>query len=366
MARKTISIIGTVGVPGAYGGFETLAENLVRFHEAENIDRNLVVYCSSKDKAKDKSERPENFLTAQLRYVPLDANGVQSIVYDMISMMRSVWRRDDTIIVLGVSGALFLPIIRLVSRVKIITNIDGIEWRREKWSGLARKILKWSERSAVRFSHVLVTDNKAITEYVAQSYGVTSVTIPYGGDHALHAKVDTSALTNLPKNYALALCRIEPENNIETILRAWTHINSPLVFVGNWDKSAYGRELKARFSAYENIHILDPVYEPSALKAIRSQANLYVHGHSAGGTNPSLVEMMHFDVPVLAHHCAFNKETTENKALYFEDSQSLVKTAESLALNTMKTMGAEMGRIARARYTWETVAKAYFELTETR
>lgn len=361
MAQKTISIIGTVGVPGAYGGFETLAENLVRFHEAENIESNLAVYCSSKD----KTERPEQFLTAQLRYVPLDANGVQSIVYDMISMLRSVWRRDDTIIILGVSGALFLPIIRLVSRMKIITNIDGIEWRREKWSGVASKILKWSERSAVRFSHVVVTDNKAITEYVNRTYGVKSVTIPYGGDHALQAKADPSALEKLPESYALALCRIEPENNIDTILQAWTQLSSPLVFVGNWNKSAYGRELKARFSGHEHIHILDPVYEPRALKAIRSKANLYVHGHSAGGTNPSLVEMMHFNIAVAAHSCEFNKETTENMAVYFDDPQSLIKTVEALDKSKMNSMGADMGRIARARYTWDTVAKAYFVLTET-
>lgn len=360
MPRRRISIIGTVGVPGAYGGFETLAENLVRFRQDHGLDNALSVYCSSRG----LHSRPAEYIRAELRYVPLEANGKQSIPYDIWSMLSAVRHRDDVLLVLGVSGALFLPIIRLISTARIVTNIDGIEWRREKWRGLAGHVLRWSERAAVRWSHVIVTDNDAISDYVRQTYGVDSVTIPYGGDHARSAEPDSSAIKGLPPHYALALCRIEPENNVALILEAWSKLDQPFVFVGNWSVSHYGRELKARYGNYTHMHLLDPVYEPRALRAVRDRATLYVHGHSAGGTNPSLVEMMHFGIPVVAHGCVFNRKTTEEKAQYFQTTDELIDLVLGLSDEDARRIGENMAAIARRRYTWDAVGSAYFRLIE--
>lgn len=360
-APKSISIIGTVGVPGSYGGFETLAENLVRYHCAMDAGGKLSVYCSSRA----SEGKRDSFLGAELRYVPLEPNGVQSILYDIWSLVESVRRKDNFLLVLGVSGAMFFPVLRAISRARIITNIDGIEWRREKWRGLARRFLRWSERAAVRWSDVVITDNQGISEYVKHTYNVDSVLIPYGGDHALAAEPDESAVQVLPKNFALALCRIEPENNVAMILEAFAEIDTPLVFVGNWDKSDYGLDLAARYKDHKSITIHDPVYEPSALRAIRDRASLYVHGHSAGGTNPSLVEMMHFSIPVLAHGCSFNRHTTEEKARYFMNSAELGDAVRALSPQIASQIGAQMGEIARRRYTWDQIGRAYFELLES-
>lgn len=358
MKRLKIAILGTVGVPGNYGGFETLAENLVRYHERNDENAKLTVYCS----ARAYSVRSPRFGLAKLRYLPLDANGAQSILYDVLSLFDAVLRRHDRLLLLGVSGALALPLVRLVSGARIVTNIDGIEWKRAKWNGLARAILRVSEWCAVRFSHEVIADNQAIADYVATKYGRQSTVIAYGGEHALAAEPDAHAAVSLPASYALALCRIEPENNVAMILEAWQKLAIPLVFVGNWERSSYGRALRAKYSSHQHITMLDPIFEPSSLRAIRQHANMYIHGHSSGGTNPSLVEMMFFGIPIIAHGCTFNKHTTETKARYFMNINELVDEVRSSNETSSRTIGGAMREIAGRRYTWDVIGAQYFDV----
>lgn len=355
-----IALLGTVGVPGRYGGFETLAENLVHHHARSGHRGALTVWCSGKD----NTEHPDDFESANLRYINLRANGSQSILYDAISLWQAVRSGHDRILLLGVSGALALPLIRLVSRARIVTNVDGIEWKREKWNKLTRLLLRTSEWAAVRFSHKVIADNQAIAEHVSKAYGSDCHVIAYGGDHALAHVSTGEATTGLPERYALALCRIEPENNVHVILEALDGVGTPLVFVGNWDNSAYGRNLKARYGNRPNLHLLDPVYEPGMLHALRARASVYLHGHSAGGTNPSLVEMMHFGVPILAHGCTFNRHSTEGKASYFETSAELAALLHRSDPDEAARNGADMRAIAQRRYTWDHIGKAYFELLD--
>ena len=355
-----IAILGTVGVPGRYGGFETLAENLVHVHCARGHTSKLTVWCSTKDNV----DHPPRYECATLRYIGLRANGVQSIAYDALGLVDAVATGHDRILLLGVSGALALPFIRLTGRARIITNIDGIEWQREKWSGLARAVLRASEWAAVRFSHEVIADNEAIAEHVRRTYGRDCHVIAYGGDHALGLVGEETEPTGLPDRYALALCRIEPENNVRMILEAWRQLDFPLVFVGNWSNNDYGRQLKLEYGNLPGIHLLDPIYEPKTLQAVRSRATIYIHGHSAGGTNPSLVEMMHFGVPVIAYDCPFNRYSTEDKALYFKTASDLSEKTRTLSPEKAAHIGEEMGEIARRCYTWDRIGQAYFELLE--
>jgi glycosyltransferase involved in cell wall biosynthesis len=354
--KKTISILGTVGIPASYGGFETLAENLVRFHQANNLPGELVVYCS----AKSYPTRPESYLGAKLRYIGLNANGVSSIAYDIVSLFSAVRQRSDVILLLGVSGAIALPLVRLLSRARIVTNIDGIEWKREKWKGVARWFLQFSERMAVRFSHEVIADNAGIAKHVAQYHGSDCEVIAYGGDHALQAPIKPYEGPQLPTRYALALCRIEPENNVAMILEAFAqNPEMPLVFVGNWNNSAFGRELRQRYASLPHLHLRDPIYDIGVLRTVRGNAALYVHGHSAGGTNPSLVEMMHFGVPILAFDCIFNRCTTDEKAMFFEDVATLRNCVDALKPAEAELIGEDMRRVAEERYTWDAVGRAY-------
>ena len=359
---QKIAIVGAVGVPGNYGGFETLAENLVRHHAESGREEELSVYCSSRS----YPDKHDTYLTAVLRYVPFDANGVQSIAYDLWSILDAARRRTDVILILGVSGTLVLPIVRILSRARIITNIDGVEWKREKWNRLARWFLRLSEKAAVRLSHVVVADNEGIAEHVAEVYGSGCSVIAYGGDHAMTVPLENCDLGDLPARYALALCRIEPENNVVLILEAFEALPEfPLVFVGNWENSAYGRDLRARFSGTGHLHLLDSIYDTAKLRCLRDRAWLYVHGHSAGGTNPSLVEMMHFAIPIVAYDCGFNRYTTENEARYFQSAEELPGVVTSIDDESDGQIGRKMARIAQARYTWAEIGRAYFRLVES-
>jgi len=355
MQNKKVAIVGTVGVPANYGGFETLVENLVRYHDAGDLPYDLTVYCSSKS----YSEKKQSYLSAQLTYIPLNANGAQSIVYDWISLLLAMWRAD-VILLLGVSGATMLPLVRLLSSAKVITNIDGIEWRREKWKGLAKWFLKFSEKVAVHFSHEVIADNGAIAEYVKETYAVDAHVIAYGGDHAVGVESAPIDEFGLPERYAFSVCRIEPENNVHMIVEAFSSQHDmPLVMVGNWKSSEYGERLQEKYAHVSHIYLLDPIYDLGKLYTLRSDAEFYLHGHSAGGTNPSLVEAMHFGKPILAYDCNFNRYTTEDQALFFDS----VGTLEQLVMEKpFDNIGANMVKIAKRRYTWKIVAGDYFSL----
>jgi glycosyltransferase involved in cell wall biosynthesis len=342
-----LAIIGTVGVPACYGGFETLVENLLDENEP---NRDITVYCSSKS----YGEKQKFYKNAQLVYLPLNANGAQSIPYDIWSLCHAAIKGADNILVLGVSVAICLPFIRLFTKAKIITNIDGLEWRRNKWGTFAKKFLKFSEKIAVKYSDVVVADNKGIADYVIEEYGIEAEVIAYGGDHAVITDLSLS-----DAGYALALCRIEPENNVEMILESFSQTNKKLMFIGNWNNSDFGQEMKSKYQYYENIDIVSPVYELDKLFELRQKCSFYVHGHSAGGTNPSLVEMMHFNKNILAFDCNYNRASTEDNADFFSNVDDLVKKIEQEnAFNNANSMK----EIAQRRYTWKIVKQQYFNL----
>ncbi|WP_305152689.1 DUF1972 domain-containing protein [uncultured Duncaniella sp.] len=351
-----VAIIGTVGVPANYGGFETLVEQLVRHNKSEDLQ--YAVYCSK------KSYNDERWVYhgAKTEYVGLNANGMQSIPYDILSLIKAS-RNSDVVLVLGVSGCAFLPVFRLFSKKKLVINIDGLEHRRDKWNKWVRKFLKFSEKQAVKYGDVIVTDNKGITDYVMEEYGKPSELIAYGGDHVL-TDVDEELTEkvlndyNIAKNqYALGICRIEPENNVHTILNAFEEAKKKIVFIGNWQKSEYGKSLAEKYKDSKYIRITSAVYDLNVLNVIRSNCSVYLHGHSAGGTNPSLVEAMFFAKPLIAFDCVYNRESTENKATYFKDKEELVSILNGEP--DRYANGNQMLEIARRRYTWETIARQY-------
>ncbi|WP_308124532.1 DUF1972 domain-containing protein [Maritalea mobilis] len=359
----TVAIVGTNGVPARYGGFETLAEQLIRCAARKGIAERFTVWCPAQRNAR---HLPRTWLGARLRTLPLRANGIQSIPYDFASMALEAWGRDsaDCILVLGTSGTAALPLLRRTSRTRLIVNIDGREWGREKWGNAARRFLRWSEASAVRNAHEVIADNAAIAQEIETRYGRTPHVIAYGADHALDAEpADISDLA-LPDSYALAIARAEPENNLEMILEAFApYPDRPLVVVSNWQDTPHGRALKARYGPAPQLFLLDAQHQAGRLRAIRERANVYVHGHSAGGTNPSLVEMMPFGRPIAVFDCAYNRATTENQAATFDDAQSLARLLPDLwQPQTATAMGAALAEMAARRYRWDEVAAAYFDL----
>ncbi|MBL0745844.1 glycosyltransferase family 4 protein [Chryseolinea lacunae] len=360
--KKKVAVIGTVGLPANYGGFETLADHLVK-----NLgdQYHLTVYCSGRKYP--KPNRLKNYLQARLTYVPLDANGIQSIAYDTLSILHALLYAD-VLLILGVAGAWMLPFVRLFTNKKIIISIDGIEWKRDKWNTLAKCYLWWAEKLAVRYSHIDISDNESIQDYTAKRYGTLSRIIEYGADHTLHvspAFQDKEQYSFLRKPYAFKVCRIEPENNVHEVLAAFAKLpRHTFVMVGNWEKSAYGRDLRRTYKDFANLHLLDPIYNQRTLDMLRGNALVYVHGHSAGGTNPSLVEAMHLGLPVIAFNVSYNRTTTEDKALYFRNAEELVQIIETTSVHTLKELANTMRQIAMRRYTWKLIASKYAHLVQ--
>jgi glycosyltransferase involved in cell wall biosynthesis len=354
---KKVAVIGTVGLPACYGGFETLTAYLVKHLHQEH---ELTVYCSGKKYP--KAERRSHYESAKLVYLPFEANGVQSIIYDCISILHALFFAD-VLLILGVPGGILLPFVKWFTNKKIIISIDGIEWRRDKWNRYAKWFLRWSENLAVKYSHADISDNDAIQNYTARAYSTRSRVIEYGGDHARKQPITEVAREKYPflaQPYAFKVCRIEPENNVHLVLGAFAELPSyPFVLVGNWNNSAYGRQLRHEYGNFPNLHLLDPIYDQTQLDILRSNCYVYVHGHSAGGTNPSLVEAMSLGLPVLAFDVSFNKATTEHKAVYFTDKSELKKHINATRIGTWKVLGKEMQAIADRRYNWAVIARKY-------
>jgi len=360
MVKIKVAIIGTAGIPANYGGFETLAEYLVKYL---NKKFDFIVYCSSYN----YEQKMPSYNQAQLIYIPVKANGKSSIVYDCISLIDSIFRAR-VLLVLGVGGAFLFPFIRLISRKKIIVNIDGLEWKRQKWNSIAKWYLKGQEKIAVAFAHTVITDNGAIQDYVLETQNKTSQLIAYGGDHAYKMSPSKSAMDRfefLFSFYAFSVCRIEPENNIHLILKAFANTNKVnLVIVGNWNSSNYGKRIKEQYSGHEKIFLIDAIYDQAQLNELRSNCGLYIHGHSAGGTNPSLVEAMSLGLPVLAFDINYNRYTTENHALYFKDVFELEEIIDKIGADSvdLAVIAMNLKSVADKQYTWLNVTNRYEEV----
>jgi len=352
--NKKVAIVGVQGIPAKYGGFESLAEYLVRYL---NKRFDITVYCSSRI----YPHKDESYSGAKLKYLPLSANGYQSVIYDFISIILSV-HKNDKVLVLGASAGIFMPLFFLY-RKKIILNFGGLDWRRNKWGYLVKKYLRLSEKYAVQSSGLVVSDNQGIKEYIDDVYGVDSVLIEYGGDQVKPQGVSSSDKNKYPflgQKYALNVARIQPDNNVEIIIKSFLELDQiNLVVIGNWESSEYGRNLKTKYSTRKHIFLLDAIHDQCLLDKIRSNCYIYVHGHSAGGTNPALVEAMSLSLPIIAYSSGFNEYTTENQAIYFSDDKHLLSILREKNAVDYKSVSEKMHEIALRRYRWSDIVSKY-------
>lgn len=355
--KTKVAIIGTQGIPAHYGGFETLAENLVLGKQNSEIE--YTVFCSSKDL---KTRMPE-LHGARLKYLPLKSNGKQSIVYDILSMLKCVGGYD-TLLILGVSGCIFIPILKLLTRARIVVNIDGLEHRRQKWGRFAKWFLWHSEQMAVQYADVVISDNQGIKDYVISMYGKTPELIAYGGDHDMSEVCEEEQKKILndyglkSRFYALAVCRIEPENNLEMVLEAFAQTGRQFALIGNFSDKDFSVMLKNKYGHLPNIHLFDACYDSKILYTLHKHARCYVHGHSAGGTNPSLVEAMFYeDCPILAYDVVYNRATTFGKASFFSNVNELIALLE-------KPLADQPGiyQMAKEQYSWRSIVSQYEEI----
>ena len=357
-SRIKVAIVGSVGLPANYGGFETMVYYLTK---EQNPNIEYTVYCE----AAKKRNRLSSFHNAKLVYLPFKANGVQSIPYDIVSLFLS-WKRFDIIIILGTPGCFILPFLNLFGKSKTVVNFGGLEWRRDKWGKLGKAYLKWTEKIALNNCSVIVADNQFFCDYIKKTYNKKSVLIEYGGDHTTNRECSREILDKYPylnMEYDVSVSRAQEDNNLHLILEAYKQTpNRRLVLISNYNKFSYGRLLKDTYQDVPNIIMQDAVYDLEELDTIRSNANLYIHSHSFCGTAPSLVEAMNLALPIVAFDVPANRFTTESKALYFKDVEDLKRVLNSLNEKQIVSNSEQMKEIAIRRYSWAAIREKYSKL----
>lgn len=343
---KTISFIGSAGIPNRYGGFESFLEHCSPAIAA--LGHRVQVTCDSRlytDKSTD-------FKGVRRLFLRIPANGGWSILHDLFAFSK-VFFKSSHIVVLGVSGGIWFPLFRLLCAMtgkRLVVNIDGVEWRRSKFSPSKRILLRIFDYLAQRFAHHVIFDSEGLRDYLLISSENKSSCIAYPGDHVTRIK------ERKPNpGTALTICRIEPENNIQLLIEGalQSRIKSYSI-VGNWNNSQYSRDLRKQYESNSRLKLLDPIYEPKALSNLRESCEYYLHGHSVGGTNPSLVEMIFYDCALVCFDVNFNHYTAQDCALYF-------KTPESLAniLDSGKRPKNNRLQSLRQQYTADSIADQY-------
>lgn len=313
--ERHVSFIGAVGIPNRYGGFESFLENCAPVMAARVGC--VTVTCD----AKVYPDKLPEYHGVRRVFVGIPANGAFSVIHDLLAFF-AVFLRSTHIVVLGVSGGVWFPLFRLLCSIfnkELLVNIDGVEWRRTKFSRWKRVLLRGFDFLSQVFSHKIVFDNAGLASFVLPFCKKKSVLIGYSGDHVLRP----AGVPRL-KGSVLTVCRIEPENNVEMLIEGFLQSSATSYsIVGNWAGSDYGRNLRQRFESEPRLKLLDPIYDPYALAVLRESCDTYLHGHSVGGTNPSLVEMLFYDCRILCFDVVFNRETAGTCVEYFGDARGL-------------------------------------------
>jgi len=355
--KKKIAIIGTVGLPATYSGFEILADNLVK-QLGDKYD--ITVYCSKRQFSKES--RQSTYQSATLKYLPFKTYGFQGVLYNSIANFSAMFKAD-ILLVFGVAGAWVFPFVKKLTNKKIIVSIDNSEWKRDNAGTLTKRYFRWSEKIARKYAHADIADNESLLNPAAIRNGSISALIESGANHKASVRptaADKEVYPFLAKPYALKICSVEPITNVHLVLELFSTMRKyKLVVVGNWKKSPYGISLLEKYAGFENLVLLDPVQDQHMLDLIKGNAYIYIHGHSAGCSNASLVEAMYLGLPVIAFDIHGNRSTTENKALYFTTNADLKSLIENTRIGELKEIGLLMKEIAYRTNSWSIIAEKY-------
>ena len=351
-----IGIIGTRGIPNQYGGFEECAQQLGS--RLVKKGHQVVVYNSHRHPYQEKEFEGVEIIH---KYDPEHRIGTfGQFIYDLNCILDARWREFDILLMMGYTSSSvwqrFVP-----NQPLILTNMDGMEWKRSKYSGRVRQFLKRAERWAAKGSNLLIADSPVMESYLGHKYGNDVVHIPYGA--SIPGDPDPSAIANYgvePGGYNLIIARLEPENNLEVLLRgvSLSDTRKLTLVVGN-HQTSYGEFLKNSFSD-SRIRFIQSNFDKQKLNNLRYFSHLYLHGHSVGGTNPSLLEAMACSTMILAHDNDFNRAVLGEDANYFTDDQEVRHALENLERDELQQRRIQdnLNKI-REKYNWEVVTDQY-------
>ena len=356
-----IGILGTRGIPNHYGGFEQFAEYLSAFL-AGQPDISVSVYNSHTHPYQESEWNGVQLIHCK---DPEDQLGTAGqFLYDLNCIRDARKRNFDIVLQLGYTSSSVWGKLLPKSAV-IITNMDGLEWKRTKFSKPVQRFIKFAERLGVKTSDFLIADSVGIQEHLLKTYKVPSAYIPYGAH--IFDTPDSSYLQEYGVNayaYDMLVARLEPENSIEVILEGVEKANLTRSFlVVGKHETTYGAYLKERFKNCKQIRFLGGIYNIHALNNVRYFSNVYFHGHTVGGTNPSLLEAMASASLICANDNIFNRAILEEDALYFTSASDVEEVLKSIIKETQEQqqkVRANLDKIKKL-YSWDLINQKYLD-----
>ncbi len=351
-----IGILGTRGIPNQYGGFEQVAEYL----SAGLVEggHEVMVYNSHKHPFQEKQWNGVPLIHC---YDPEYFMGTAGqFIYDLNCILDARKRDFDIILMLGYTSSSvwksFYP-----SKSIIISNMDGLEWQREKYSKPVKRFLKYAEKLAVSSSHFHIADSEVIKAYLDKKYAINCKFIAYGAD--MHYKTDENLLTEYgisKKQYFVLMARMEPENNIEMLLDGFCLSKSTKKFIviGNI-ANGFGKYLYNKFKRDGRIVFLGPLFDQQKLKSIIKFSAVYFHGHSVGGTNPSLLEAMAAGAFLAAHSNPFNQSVLKENAIYFKDAAEVCSIIDQHETLFNEQFIHNNSLAIKNEFTWDRIITQY-------
>lgn len=352
-----IAIIGTRGIPNHYGGFEQFAEYLAkglvqRGHE-------VTVYNSHSHPYQQSEWNGVKLIHCQ---DPEDKWGTAGqFIYDLNCILDTRKKSFDIILQLGYTSSTVWGWLLPRDKSIVTTNMDGLEWKRTKYSTPVRAFLKKAEYLATIFSDHWISDSLGIQDYLTKKYNISSTYIPYGAIPFENPSPEILNSYSLKEyDYNMLIARLEPENNVDVILEGVSRAKNDLPFlvVGKHD-THYGNYLKEKYKVHSQIKFVGGIYDIDALNNLRYYSNIYFHGHSVGGTNPSLLEAMASQTLICANSNLFNSTILEDDALYFENSEGVVKCLETVRKqNHHDRVKRNLDKI-RDIYEWDKIIDQY-------
>ena len=327
-----IAILGTRGIPNNHGGFEQFAE----YFSVYMADKGHMVYVynSHDHPYQKKSFNGVNIIHCHDPEYKIGTSG--QFIYDLNCILDARKRNFDIILQLGYTSSSIWHWL-MPKKSIIVTNMDGLEWKRTKYKLAVRKFLKYAEKLGANYSDYLIADSSGIQEHLLETYDKKSEYIAYGATNHTNPNPDTLVRYNLEQfKYSLVLARLEPENNIETIIEGYVKSKStnPLIIFGGLNE--YGLKLKEKYKNDFRIKFVGPNYNQEELNNLRHYSRYYFHGHSVGGTNPSLLEAMASNALIIANNNIFNQSILREEAIYFDSDQQITNIIDEDSYFSLK------------------------------
>lgn len=319
--------MGTRGVPAQYGGFETAVEEIGARLVARGYDVTVYARNPGQDLTEYRGMRVVNVPAVRHRMT-------ETLSHTALSSVHAVTKdRPDVCLLLNAGNA---PMIKPLQAAGIPTavHLDGLESRREKWRGTGARYYRWAEKQAVKWGDAVIADSQAIADYVMRTYGRECTFIPYGAEVIDPGSSRLAEMHLYRRDYHLIVARFEPENHVLDAVHAYkvSDETRPLIVVGSAPYSQwYVDRVNEAADGDPRIRLVGSIYDQELLDQLYANARTYIHGHSVGGTNPSLLRAMGAGAPVLAYDCEFNREVTANKAFFWSNAEALTDLLDDIA-----------------------------------